>query len=367
MTERRRWFSRHPWLRALVRDLSAGLACTIVLLSQTVFRVPSGFLFVLIPLVTVALSGLCVAVFVNHVLRGVREDDPLRKPVRWAEFASGVCVRVFVVYGLFLFANAALDRTETNAREADVVEIVGADLNFSFIPHAWVSLRRLDDPNRVERILLSPADPPLWPGQPVILHMRAGFFRLPWVAQVAVDDVRQSLATLKQSPGAAEPMKSLIRGYAMRDNIRDGVATTLEYERLHPTDHDYPERIALGLGMAGDCASMYRLLEPFIGRRTDYEFFTYVGWALACLKRRDEAMTYLEKAIALEPENWWAYYHIGYMYFDAQKFEQAEPFLQNVLTKRHIPDVARDIGTIQKIVALKRAREAAQPIRPARR
>ncbi len=53
MRERRRWFSRQPWLRALVRDFSAGLACAVMLFSQTLFRVPSGFLFVLIPLVSV--------------------------------------------------------------------------------------------------------------------------------------------------------------------------------------------------------------------------------------------------------------------------------------------------------------------------
>lgn len=153
----------------------------------------------------------------------------------------------------------------------------------------------------------------------------------------------------------------------MRERTPETVAATLEYERLHPADHEYPERIALGLGMAGDCASMYRLLEPFIGRRTDYDFYTHIGWALACLKRRDEAMTYFDKAIALEPENWWAYYHIGYMYFDAQKFDQAEPYFAKVLAKRHIPDVARDVGTIRKIAALKQSREAARAMPAIRR
>jgi hypothetical protein len=358
---------RNPWARALVRDLLAGLACSIVLLTQVFFRVPSRSLFLVVAFVSVVLSGLCAVVFLNHLVRGGGEDDPLRRVLRFAEVVSTISVRVFVVFSLVLFANAALDRTETKAREADVVEIVGADLNFGLVPHAWVSLRRLDNPNQVERILLSPADPHLWPGQPVLLHMRTGFLRMPWVAQITVDDVRQSLATLKHSPGAAEPMKMLIRGYGMRDDMANGAAATLEYGRLHPADHEYPERIALGLGMAGDCKHMYQILEPFIGRRTDYEFYTHIGYALGCLKRRDEAMTYFDTAIALEPENWWAYYYIGYMHFDVQQFEQAEPFLQKVLARRRIPDVARDVGTIQKIVALKRAREAAQASRPVSR
>ena len=341
------------WLHGVAGHVFAVLACAIVLVAQTVFRVPSGFLFVLIPLVGTALTALLAVILANRALRG---DDPLRTVFHTAERVGGICVRVFVVYGVFLFANAALDRTETVAREADVVEIVGADLSFGLVPHSWVVLRRLDDPHHVERILRSPGDPRLWPGQPVLLHVRAGFFRLPWVAQIAVDDVRQSLAVLKFNPRAAEAWKMLIAGYAQRSQIPEAVAATLEYERLNPVDQDFPERIALGIGMAGDCAHMYDLLAPFIGRRTDYEFLTYMGYALACLKRRDEAMTWLEKAIALEPENWWAYYHSGYMFFDAQQFERAEPYFAKVLATRHIPDVARDVATIQKIRALTRAR-----------
>jgi hypothetical protein len=78
-------------------------------------------------------------------------------------------------------------------------------------------------------------------------------------------------------------------------------------------------------------------------------------------------MTYFDKAIALEPENWWAYHHIGYMYFDAQKFEQAEASFAKVLARRHISDVARDAGTIRKIAALKRARESARAVPAIRR
>ncbi len=121
----------------------------------------------------------------------------------------------------------------------------------------------------------------------------------------------------------------------------------------------------MGLGMTGHCAEMYSVLEPFIPRRTDYEFYVYVGHALACMKRTPEALLFLEKAKALEPKNWWADYEIGYLYFDAQKFELARPFLVRVQQTRHIASVARDLDTIEKIISLKRAREgtASRPLR----
>jgi hypothetical protein len=77
------------------------------------------------------------------------------------------------------------------------------------------------------------------------------------------------------------------------------------------------------------------------------------------MKRVPEALVFLEKARALEPENWWADYEIGYLYFDAQKFELARPFLSRVQKTRHIASVALDLDTIEKIVSLKRAREGA--------
>lgn len=75
------------------------------------------------------------------------------------------------------------------------------------------------------------------------------------------------------------------------------------------------------------------------------------------MKRAPEAMVFLEKAKALEPDNWWADYEIGYIHFDAQKFELAQPFLVRVQATRHSASVARDLDTIEKIISLKRARE----------
>jgi hypothetical protein len=269
-------------------------------------------------------------------------------------------VRVFVLYSLLLFANAALDRTTAEPREADVVEIAGDSLDLGHIPFRWVALRPIGDPGRVERVLLSPVDPFLWAGEPVLLDVRSGFFGLPWIAQISLDDVRQGRAILERNPTSAEGWKLLIKGYALRNKIAEGTDATVEYARLYPADYDWPETIAKGLGMAGHCPEMYRVLEPFIPRRTDYEFYVYVGHALACMKRAPEALVFLEKARALEPENWWADYEIGYLYFDAQKFELARPFLARVQKTRDIASVARDLDTIEKIISFKRAREGAK-------
>ena len=351
---------RGPWARGVLKHIVAMAACLLALYTQAMFRVPSRFLFILIPYVSAALVFLSVVVLVNYLLRGVREDDPAQTVFRVAEQVSGVLVRVYVLYSVLLFANAALDRTVAEFREADVVEIAGDSLDLGHIPLRWIALRSVDDPARVDRVLLSPIDPPLWAGQPVLLEVRPGFFRLPWIARISLDDVRQGRAILERNPTSAEAWKMLIKGYAERNKVAEGTAATVEYARLYPGDYDWPERIALGLGMTGHYAEMYRILEPFIPRRVDYEFYVYVGHALARMKRTPEALVFLEKAKALEPENWWADYEIGYLYFDAQKFELARPFLVRVHETRHIASVARDLATIEKILLLKRAREGAR-------
>ena len=360
MTTKSVYLFSGPWARGLLRHSVAVAACLLAVYTQKLLRVPSRFLFILIPYVSAALVFLSLIVLVNHLLRGVREDDPARTVFRLAEKVSGVLVRVYVLYSVLLFANAALDRTVAGFREADVVEIAGDSLDLGDIPMRWIALRPIGDAGPVERVLLSPLDPPLWPGQPVLLEARPGFLRIPWIAQISLDDLRWGRAILEHNPTSAEGWKSLIKGYALRDNVPDGTDATVQYARLYPADHDWPERIALGLGMTGHCAEMYRILEPFIPRRTDYEFYVYVGHALACMKRRAEALVFLEKAKALEPDNWWADYEIGYLYFDAQKFEVARSFLVRVQEKRHIASVARDLETIERILSLKRAREAAR-------
>jgi tetratricopeptide (TPR) repeat protein len=344
----------------VVKHSIALAACFLALYTQTLFRVPSRFLFILIPYVSAALVFLSVIMLVNHLLRGVREDDPARTVFRVAEQVSGICVRVFVLYSVLLFANAALDRTAAEPREADVIEIAGDSLDLGHIPFRWIALRPVANPGRVERVLLSSADPPVWAGEPVLLDVRPGFFRLPWIARISPDDVRQGRAILERNPASAQGWKMLIKGYALRNKVTEGTDATVEYARLYPADYDAPETIAKGLGMAGHCPEMYRVLEPFIPRRTDYEFYFYVGHALACMKRTPEALAFLEKARALEPENWWADYEIGYLYFDAQQFELSQPYLTRVQKTRHIASVARDLETIEKIVSLKRAREGAK-------
>jgi hypothetical protein len=344
----------------VIKHLAAIAACVIAVLAQTQFRVPTRFVFVLIPYVSAALAFLSVVMFVNHMLRGVREDDPARTVFRVAEQVSGVLVRVYVLYSVLLFANAALDRTVAEPREADVVEIAGDSLDLGRIPLRWITLRLVREPDRVERVLLSPLDPPLWPGQPVILDVRSGFFRLPWIARISPDKVRYGRAILERNPTSAEGWKLLIAGYGHRDRVAETTNATVEYARLYPADHDWPQTIAMGLGMTGHCAEMYRVLEPFIPVRTDYEFYLYVGHALACVKRTSEALAFLEKAKVLEPENWWADYEIGYLYFDAQQFELARPFLTRVQQARHIASVVRDLETVEKIISLKRAREEAR-------
>jgi tetratricopeptide (TPR) repeat protein len=348
---------RRLWTRATAKHSMAVALCLLALQTQMQFRVPSRLLFILIPCVSAASVLLSVLVLVNYLLRGVREDDPARKVFRIAEKVSGICVRVFVLYSLVLFANAALDRTAAEPREADVIEIAGESLDLGHIWFRWIALRPVGDPGRVERVLLSPDDPPLWPGEQVLLDMRPGFFRLPWIARISPDGVRQGRAILERSPTSAEGWKMLIKGYALRNKVAEGTDATVEYARLYPADYDWPETIAKGLGMAGHCQEMYRVLEPFIPRRSDYEFYVYVGHALACLKRAPEALAYLEKARAFEPEHWWADYEIGYLYFDAQKFDLAQPYLLRVQKTRYIASVAQDLATVERILSLKRARE----------
>jgi hypothetical protein len=63
-------------------------------------------LFLLIPVVGIALLILSLYFLINHLLAWVRPDDPFRLTLDRIEWWSSLLVRVFVYYSLLLFVNA---------------------------------------------------------------------------------------------------------------------------------------------------------------------------------------------------------------------------------------------------------------------
>jgi hypothetical protein len=350
-------------LRTSIQLVATVLLCLWALWIQMTYRVPGHVVFVLLPTASLGVLGLLLVLIVNDTLAVGRGEGPLARVWRWAARASGGLVRAFVLYSLFLFANGVLDQGPVMDRESDVIEIVAQDVSFALpmvarvLPVSWADLRSWDRPGRVERLLLSTAETrDLWPGQPVTVQVRPGFFRIPWVVRVQHDQGRHLEAVLKLAPSAQRMRQQLVRFYIERRRNADAERAIREYFELHPDDYPFAQQMARTLGAGGRYREMLQILEPFVARKPSYEVYTLTALAMTKVGRKEDAVRLLDASIAMEPDQWWAYYFLGYAYTALGKPMEALAAFEKVKSiRREFPEVDVEIGRLRALTASQRS------------
>ncbi|HET6370511.1 MAG TPA: tetratricopeptide repeat protein, partial [Nitrospiria bacterium] len=76
----------------------------------------------------------------------------------------------------------------------------------------------------------------------------------------------------------------------------------------------------------------------------------------------------LKSSIPLNPENWEAYYHLGYIYSDLGKYKEAAEMFEKVMERQpRFPEVQAQLtGLWKKISAGKPVRQAGEVGKPVR-
>jgi hypothetical protein len=222
------------WVAALLKHgLVTSLACW-GLWVQMVYRVPSQILFVLLPWIGLATTGLSFVLLVNHALDAVATEGPLRQAVRRIEWGVSLVVRAFIYYSLLLYANGKLDVGPPTDRASEVraVRSVQASLG-GVTPYGWLTVRSWEEPGTTVRLLLRPDERGrFWVGEPVVLELHRGALRIPWVAAIVEDSDRRNRAILEVAPGAAVAWRDLIRFNLERARWKEVVAPAQQYFRI---------------------------------------------------------------------------------------------------------------------------------------
>ena len=346
-------------LRTTVAHLLMVALCVWALWVQTTFRIPGNAIFVLLPAASLGVLALQLVLMIKDGFAKINGEVPFAAWWRALERASGVLVRAFVLYSLFLFANGALDPSEFVERESEILEIVGDEIDFgpvAALPVSWARIRSWDDPRRVDRLLLTSLEKQyLSAGQAVVVQVRPGRFGLPWVYTVQQDEGRHYEAVLKQAPSARMARHRLIRFYIEHRRYADATRALDDYFVLYPDDYGFAQQMAKGLGGIGRYAEMLRILEPFVTRKPGYEVYTLTALAMTKVGRKQDAIRLLEQAIKMEPENWWAYYFIGYAHIGLGKPEAALAAFEKVKSIRpKFPEVDQELQRLGALVALQR-------------
>ncbi len=323
------------WSRAGIQYYIALSACLLATWMQFQYRVSVSFIFVFFPLIGLALSLLSCVLLVNYFLKDLPQWEPLFVFAKRIEWSIGLLTRIFVYSSLLIYANGKLDTADPVYRAAEITadyEESSADLPISY---SWVALKYRDNPSRTVRILLTPGeDRQLWGAEPVSVTIKNGSLGIPVVTTIEQDWDWYAREALKLAPTAAEIWKQLIFFDLRHGRIQDGAAAAQEYFKLYPRDAETAAAAGGILFERGKFKDSVQFFEYSLAQKPTYDNYQALGTALNWSGERLRAAKVLETSIPLRPDDWEAYYHLGYVYHDMAKYEEAIAWFKKALEKR---------------------------------
>jgi hypothetical protein len=311
---------------------------------------------VLLPWLSVAITVLMIILLVRPLLFMVQAATPWQAIIgrveRWAFLSCGVVMGVSAL----LLINGLKDVRSPIERSSVVLAMHSAELDVGHvIPLSLVELTSWDHPAQVTWLLLHPMEERrLWPGQSVVLQLRTGLLAIPWVAKIERDDAAYFRQVTQAVPNAVEAWKRLINFQLDHHRWDEVFLATQDYLKRYPRDYEFAGGIAAAFGQARRNVEAAQILALFLDDPLpplkQYELYNLLGWAWTKIGRFDEGVTLLKASIPLDPESWWAYYHLGYAYRYAGHAHEAMAMFQEVLARRpHFPgrfQVPSAIGTL---------------------
>lgn len=341
---------------AFVHSALLALGCWSIW-AQAVYRAPQSFVTVALAALTIAVIGLSLAVWLAGAFRVIRASDRSRRLVTVGRGTCAFLVVAVALWGLFLFGNGWLDRSDPVARPTHIMGIAGGETGLGvMVPYTWMTLRSWDSSARQERLLAHWDERGrLWGGQPVVILLRQGFFGMPWVSTVEPDFEQQSREVFTLVPDAAGVWKELALFNVRINRLDEARRVAGEYFAKFPQSPEFPVQIARILTGRDRFADVTALLAPVAGRHEDADVYMLLGYALGMQGRRDEGLRYLERARTMQPDNWWPHYALGWVHGTHGDMASAVLSFERALQLRPgLPDAEAQLARLRPHVAGRR-------------
>ena len=326
--------------------------CVLSLGLSLIYRPAAGgrsFLVWLVVL-SLALAIFGATLFAKIFLLGARHDDMARKLLVRLERGALVTVQVFIAVSLCLYANGALDRSEPVEYLAEVTAVSETQVIIGPLRVvSQVDVRFSEPPQRTERIVVYFDERRwLWAGEPIVVHVKSGALGVPWVVRLERDERRYVERVVQQMPTAGEAWKILV-GYELdHRHWTDAYSAAQKYLAAYPMDYSFAMSTAAALGVASRYREAVSLLEPFLESRRDYELLNVVGWSLSKLGDTERGIALLEASIPIDPDSFWAYYHLGYVFRNQGRVPEAIDMFERVLERRpNFPEIQKELNKLQ--------------------
>jgi len=349
-----RLFGDPAWRLLTFKHAVVTSLCVWAMYIQMRYRVPGRFLFWLLPWIGLALSCLSIVFLINHFSARIPGESPWREALGRVEWWASLLIRIFIFYGLVLYANGGLDVADPTEKPSKILSISGGELDLGTpVSYSWVNLRSWDDPKGIQRLFLLPEEQyRLWGGESVTVHVRPGFLGIPWVAKIERDEEHYARQIVQVTPSASLAWRRLISIYLKQERWKEAVAATYDLLKVSPRSYDAAFDAGSKLCSYGRYNEGVPLLEIAVRGKPSYDGYQELGWALSYQGNKKRAAEVLEGSIPLNPDYWEAYYHLGYVYGGMGRLQDSLAMFEKTLERRpEFPEVETRIANLRRVLA----------------
>ena len=310
-------------------------ACGLAVWMHYQYRLGGSWVFLTFPVIGLILLALNVLMIVNQFATSLPKWDPVRRLLAKLELSASVLVRCFVYGSLLWYANGILDSKPPQYRSA-VIDSEGWKRTAGFqAPYSWVTLRYRDDPDHPTKVLITWGEQrKLWGAQPVSVTLKNGIFGVQTVTAIEQDWGWYGNEILKLAPNATMIRQLKIYFDLSHNRWADGIETAKQSIELNPSDW----MTAMVAGELLVQAARYNDSLPFfehgVKQHPIYTNMQEYGHALNWSGQSPRAAEIIKASIPLDPNNWEAYYHLGYIYGDMAQYEEAIMYFEESLKRR---------------------------------
>jgi tetratricopeptide (TPR) repeat protein len=230
--------------------------------------------------------------------------------------------------------------------------------------YSWVTLRYRDDPEHPVRVLITAQEHArLWGAQPVSVTVKQGMLGIQTVTAIEQDWGWYGQEILNLTPTASTIWNMKIRFDLAHNRWSDGVEAGHRYLELNPQEWETAVMIGSLLFDASRYSDSLPFFEQGLKRHPSYSHMQQYGTALNWSGQSPRAAEVFKASIPLDPDNWEAYYHLGYVYGDMAHHEDAIGYFEEALKRRpNSLEVRGMIAKHRQDIALRDSRPTKTPV-----
>jgi tetratricopeptide (TPR) repeat protein len=261
-----------------------------------------------------------------------------------------LCFGIAILSGalaLALWVNG-MSHSPTVSKRSKIVSL--SDIDIGLQSYRQLTVTGWDADLNPRTILSSDKDDPgLHIGGDIEILLNEGALSLHRVIAIKQDMEKFHLKMLAADPDSKVALAGLVEIYSKRKDFGKALERFDQLYDKYPTESDIGQDLAGRLIDSLKYEQAAEVLKKLVDTKKDIELLILLGQALVRAGKKDEAEKYLEEAKQLDPTDFRALYHLGYIYRDTGRKEEAkEAWTRVVELYPNFAQAEKNIETLSK-------------------